>query len=862
MIEIDDQLRRRRAAAGLVCVLIAVLGVWLRSLSGEFVSDDKLSILRNPELTQLSNWPSVVGHPSGASLDAQTGQHQGGWHPLAGTLLLFTNVLGHNSPLWFHWVAVLLHIAATAAAFALALELTGASAVALLAALLFGVHPAHTQSVAWISALDDSLCACFVFLALRGWIRWRKAGSAGPPWTAGLLLLFALLSKEAALAVVPLALFYDLASTRKASPARAWLPFALAGLIWYAGRVAVFGELAAGFGHTATHFGVGAVRLAQLRIELFGGYTWLSLWPLDVQLLHPFHPTLSGSDPEFLRALACSAGLIAAIAWAWRRRATTLAFALAFLPLSVLPGLVRVGSLGTSPLSERELSFGLFGIVLALVWCVWRWLPRALALVCCLVIGTLYSLRSVERTAFWHDDLVLLRSQHAQTPQLPEPCWNLGRVLLESYRESGSFEDLAEATRVFWKGLDLIDRAQKGDGSIFATRNDHVQINLGVAWCLLYDGENSGDLDNGADKIFQQVVQRYPESDQALVGLASSQVQRGQLDEAENSLRAAIAKNERNVEAHKNLGIVLMSRGNLDGAQAELVRALELRPDHLEDLIWLARITLQQGKEEDARRWIDRARAAHPDSSAPLVVEALLATRHDQFDTALQLVDRALERNHDDGEALALKGKLHLRRGEKNSAQQALVRACELLPASFEVNYNMGALLLEHSTEEALPYLVRAYELRPPGKAADALREQLLRVPFSAARTPCELAQADLARGDLAAASEWAIKAQAIEPGNGDVHLVLGDIAQRRGAQEDAVRELEAARRLLPSSLEARYALAKLYIQATEKQKAIDALQELLKIFNRQGSTTPKDEALRRSAREMLEDLRNGAIPK
>lgn len=821
-------------------MLIAVLGVWLRSLSGEFVSDDKLWILRDPELTQ----------------------QQGAWHPLAGTLLLFTNVLGHNSPLAFHWLAVLLHVAATAAAFALALELAGSLAVALLAALLFGVHPAHTGSVAWISALDDSLCAGFVFLALRGWIRWRKAGSIGSPWLAGLWLLLALLSKEAALAVAPLALLYDLANGRKAGPARAWLPFALAGLLWYVGRAAVFGELGAGFGRTTTHFGVGSVRLAQLRIELLGGYTWLSLWPQDVQLLHPFHPTLSGSDPGFLRALACSAGLIAAIAWAWKRRATTLAFALAFLPIAVLPGLVRIGSLGTAPLSERELAFGLFGIVLALVWCLWRWLPHWLALACCLVVGTLYSMRSVERTAFWHDDLALFRSQHAQNPEMPEPCWNLGRVLLERYRASGSFEDLAEATRVFWQGLDLIHRAQRGDGSIFATRNDHIQINLGVAWCLLYDGENSGDLENGAEDVFQQVVQRYPESDQALVGLASAQVQRGQLDEAEKSLRSALTKNERNVEAHKNLGIVLMSRGNLDGAQTELARALELRPDHLEDLIWLARITLQQGKEEEARVWIDRARAAHPESSAPLVVEALLATRHKQFDTALQLVDRALERNHDDGEALALKGKLHLRRSEKNSAQQALVRACDLLPTSFEVHYNMGALMLEHSTEEALPYLVRAYELRTPGEAADALREQLLRVPFSASRTPCELAQADLARGDLAAANEWALKAQAIEPGNGDVHLVLGVIAERRGATEDAVRELEAARRLLPSSLEARYALAKLYIHVAEKSKAIDALQELLKIVNREGASTPKDEALRRSARELLEDLRTGTVPR
>jgi Flp pilus assembly protein TadD len=856
MIEIDDQLRRRRAAAGLFCVLLAVLGVWLRSLGGEFVYDDSLLIQRNPALTELSNWPSVVGRGMWSFLDAQDAQHLGYWRPLAGTVLLFTNVLGHNSPVVFHWVEIALHLAATAAAFALALELAGSLPVALLTALLFGLHPAHVESVAWISALNDPLFALFAFFALRSWIRWRKAGSEGAPWAAGLLLLLALCSKELAIAVVPLALFYDLATARKAGPLRAWIPFAAAGLLWYAGRVAVFGELGAGFGRTTTWFGVGPARLVQLRIELLGGYTWLGLWPVDLKLFHPFRPTLSGSDPQFLRALLCSAGLVAAIVWAWRKEARTLAFALAFLPVSILPALVRVESLGISPLAERYVYLGVFGFVFALVWSLWRWLPRALALGACLVIGTLYSLKSVERTPFWHDELTLFRTLRAQTPEVPEAHWGLGRVLLERYRTSNSTEDLAQATEAFFAGLDLLKRAKKGDGSIFATFNDHLQTNLGVAWCLLYEGENSGEADDGAYRAFQMVVQSFPDSDQALVGLASAQVQLGQLDQAEKSLRAALAKNERNAEAHHNLGLVLMSRANLDGARNELARALELRPEHLEDQVWIARITLQQGKEDEARSWIARARAAHPDSTAPLVVEATAAARREHFDEALKLVDQALLRNHDDGEALALKATLHLKRGEKNSARQALGRACELLPTNFEVNYNMGALVGETSPEEALPYLVRAYELRPPGALGDNLRKTLLDVHFRAARTPVDLAKADLARGDVAGASEWAAKAQAAEPGNGEVRLLAGDLAQRRGATAEAERELIEACKLLPASVEARLALAQLYIQANDNAKAIAALDQLLSIVKREGTGAIEDELMRRKARELLEMLR------
>jgi Flp pilus assembly protein TadD len=864
----DDTLQRRRAAAALACVLLAVLAAWLRSLSGEFVYDDQLLIVRNPAMAQLSSWPAVLGRGMWSFLDAQDAQQVGYWRPLTGLVQLFTNVLGHGSPLVFHWVSLLLHLAATGAAFALALELARSLPVALMAALLFGLHPVHVESVAWISALNDPLYGLFALLALRSWIRWRRAGSPGSPWRAGLLLLLALASKELALAVVPLVLLYDLVRERApGEPAgalggiasagmRAWLPFALAVLLWYACRVAVFGELSAGFARTTTWFGVGAGRLAQLRVELFGGFTWLSFWPVDLKLLHPFKPALSATDPQFLRALVCGAGLVAAFVWAWRARARTLAYALAFLPISVLPALVRLESLSISPLSERYLYVGVFGFVLALVWCLWRWLPRALAIALCLVIGALYSLRTVDRTAFWHDELTLFRTLRAQTPEVIEPCWGLGRVLLERYRVSGAPEDLREATESFFTGLHLLTRAQQGDGSIFATRSDAIQVNLGVGWCLLYQGESSGDTYNGAYQAFQDVVNTYRRSDQALVGLASAQIQRREYENAEKSLRQALALNERNAEAHHNLALVLLSRNSLDEACREFERALELRPAHLEDQIWLARISLQQGKEDQARAWIARARAAHPDSTGPLVVEATAAARRQQFDEALKLVDQALVRSPDDGEALALKGTLHLQRGEKNSAQQALLRACELLPTDFEVHYNMGALLLPTSIEEALPYLVRAYELRPPGPAGETLRATLAQLPFHAARVPCELAKADLARADVAGASAWVAKARTLEPQNGEVALLAGDLAQRRGDNAEAERELLEACKLLPASLEARYTLASVYVALNRGQDAERVLEELLAVSRRQGAGTPEEEFMRQRAREMLEELR------
>ncbi len=869
MSEPDDTLLlRRRAAAGLGCVLLIVLGVWLRSFWGEFVYDDNLLIRRNPVLSSFAHVPDVLGRGMWSFLDEGEAQHLGYWRPLAGLVMLATNVLGHGSAFVFHVVVVALHLVATAAVYALALELAGSVALALATALLFGLHPVHVESVAWISALNDPLFAAFSFFALTSWIRWRRAGSPGRPWGAGALLLAALLSKELALAIVPIVLLFDLVRERREGESAGrwggltsgglcvWLPFALAIGAWYLARVLVFGELGAGLGRTTTWFGVGPARLAQLRLELVGGYTWLGLWPVDLNLFHPFRPVLSGSDPQFVRALLCCAALAAGLWFAWKRGLRMLVFALGFLPLSILPALVRVESLGVSPLAERYLYLGVFGVVFAIAWLAWKLLPQALAIVLCLAIATGYSLRTVERIGFWHDEETMFRALVRESPDVPQGYWGLGRVLLERYRAQGAIEDLREAMDVFFQGLDLLQRAQRGDGSIFATRNDHVQTNLGVAWCLLYEAESSGNLSDSAPyDSFQQIARKYPQNEQAEVGLAAAALLQNRLPEAEKALREALAKNARNIEAHHNLGVVLLRRGDLDGAAQSFARALELRPGHLEDQLFLARIALLRGDEPTARQWLERARRAHPESTAPLVVEATLTAQKKDFDTAQKLVAQALDRNPDDGEGLALKAKLHLVRGEKNSARLALGRACELLPTNFEVNYNLGALLLESAPEQALPYLVRAYELRPPDQTGATLRSTLLKLQFRAAKTPCDLAAADLARNDVQGASEWAARAVAVEPESGFVHKLAGDLALHAGQLDVAEREFRTACKLMPDDLDARLTLARHLKQYGRPEEAVAVLRELVAIAQRKGLGKVEDELARRSALEMLDEL-------
>ena len=97
---------------------------------------------------------------------------------------LFVNYqLFGTNPLGWHLSAVLLHLLATLLAYRLVRALTGEALPAAMAALLFGLHPVHVESVAWISGVPESLMAS-ALLGSIPLLRQRPEQRGVLPWAA------------------------------------------------------------------------------------------------------------------------------------------------------------------------------------------------------------------------------------------------------------------------------------------------------------------------------------------------------------------------------------------------------------------------------------------------------------------------------------------------------------------------------------------------------------------------------------------------------------------------------------------------------------------------------------------------------
>ena len=861
-------------------MLVAALAVYFESFSNELLYDDKATVERNPLITSFAHIPAQFTSAMWDIVEPVERNRVGYWRPLMNVALTFAYELGGGTAKAFHVASFLLHCAATVAAFFLARRIARSTSIAACAALLFALHPVQVESVAWISSMNSMLFGLFSILAVERYLAWRDRGSTGMPWAAGMAFLLALLSKELAIAVVPAVIALDFVRARLSPPAPAQpsgmhpalaaaLPFGVVFLLYYAARALVFGSPFAGFDLVTTEYGFDAFRMALLRLELLGGSIALLAWPDPLVLFRPVRPDLLATDPAMVRVWI---GLFAAVGLsvlAWQKRAAVPLFALALVFAALVPHVLGVKSAGIFPLCERYLYFAVFGFALLAAWIVHRLLPGRVAVALVIVLGAVYGVRSRARAETWKDEATLFDTAIQATTDSPYVWWLYGRTELERYKPKatdptpGDIERLNKARAAFERALELANRAQHGDRSIFAVGSDFVQANVGYAWTLLYEAEIDGYNDFETPlRVLEMIVERYPREETGHTTLGVALQRLGRFDDAEKAFQAALAINPLFVETWQSLGIVRLRRGDLNGAVEAFEKALALRPEHPDYLVWLARAEAENGRPERALDLLRRAEERAPQSSAPLVWRATIFAQQGRFPEAIELARRALELDPDDGEAYLLKGRLHARADERAAAERAFVRATELLPQSFEAHYNAAALILpqkDYGPSRAMPFLVRAYQLRPPGDAGRALQQTLRQLDVAFADILWELASADAARNDAEAALDWIGRALAKQPDHGPSHFLKAFLLRQRGDVDGAIENWTLACKELPQSVPARISLANVLLEKGRDAEALKWLEEAHTLAAKEQGSSAEAQSAMTQLQKKIQEVREKA---
>lgn len=412
---------------------LVVVVCYANALTGDFQFDDYKVIVDNPGVHSWAAWGEQLGHGIRPLLKlSYTLNWTSGW-----------GVAG------FHAVNVLIHLCNVLLVFGLArafVRAQPASArlhpVPLLSALLFAVHPAHTEAVTYVCGRSSSLMALFYLAGLLAYARasgaaWQqKVGRYG---LTPLLFLAALGVKETAV-TFPFALLlweWCTGGTARSALQKQWPVWGgwlvAAGLFLFSDsylsqmqRSVEFNSLQ---GNAATQVSALVYLMRQWAMPL-----WLNIDP-DLPLLHDF----AGTGLKLLVLALALAGAGAC----WRSR-PWLIFALVWVLLQLVALYLFLPRLDIA--NDRQLYLADWPLFLALsaeMALVWTSRPvRIGALALVLALGGL----TVLRNPVYRDEITLWENTVVQSPDKARVHNNLGYAYHLSGRDT-------EARREFTRAL-------------------------------------------------------------------------------------------------------------------------------------------------------------------------------------------------------------------------------------------------------------------------------------------------------------------------------------------------------------------------------------------------------------------------
>ncbi len=206
-------------------IAVAALAVYANTLANAFAYDDVPVIHDDPRVHGLHHLAAIFGRPYWVSY----GRELGLYRPLTTLAFALQWTASGGAPWFFHAISIALHAGVCVLAFLLLERLAGrASGLAAGAgALLFAVHPVHTEAVANLVGQAELLAALGCLAALLVWTRRPERGAASVGTVAGVAAAYALalFAKESAIALPALLVAVDLAQKRIGFSRRALLGY-------------------------------------------------------------------------------------------------------------------------------------------------------------------------------------------------------------------------------------------------------------------------------------------------------------------------------------------------------------------------------------------------------------------------------------------------------------------------------------------------------------------------------------------------------------------------------------------------------------------------------------------------------------
>jgi Flp pilus assembly protein TadD len=531
---------------------------------------------------------------------AFTSTHAANWHPLAWlSHMMDVQFFGMNSGC-HHLTNVFFHIMNTLLLYFVFRKMTGDAWRSGAVAILFGIHPLHVETVAWIAERKDVLSTFFCFLAIWGYIRY-----VGMPTIRNYILVFisfglGLMAKPMIVTLPFLLLLLDywplgrfqqtdgLHSDRGLRTrifSLIWEKLPLLMLTTGFCVITFLVQKSGGALRSLTAYPF-HVRLANALVS-YAVYMKQTLWPFKLSVFYPYRSALGAGEilGAFLLIVFISVMVLRqivkrpwfAVGWFWY--------------LGILVPVIGLVQAGSQAMADRYTYVPLVGLFITIAWAVpdrfmeKRYNQVWTSTVSTIIILCFASIASIQ-AGYWKNSITLLKRAIEVTPDNYAPRNNLGMALERLGRIDEAIYFYQEALHInpnYTQALNNLGRAMEKQGKIVEAIQHYSKAlqmnpnlseahnNLGNA--LVKQGKYSD-----AVKHYSEALRLNPEYAQAYYNLGNARFYQGNYEEAVSAYEKALRIQPDYAEAYVNLGVTLAAQGKFDTAIVQFREALRIRP--------------------------------------------------------------------------------------------------------------------------------------------------------------------------------------------------------------------------------------------------------------------------------------------
>lgn len=516
-------------------VAAAAAAAFLFSLPGKLFWDSEVLILGNQYLRSASYLPQLWT----TSVMAGGGVASNFYRPVATTVLMLGWHIWGGHAFGYHLLNLGLHALNAALVYLVVERVAGDKKTALVAALLFAVHPVQSEQVNYPDHVEGLLAAAFGLGSVLAYLRGASSAAIAA------LYALAMLSKEEGVVFGPLLGLLWLDRSKAERDVKPLVPAALAAVAYIGLRATVLNFLpTGGLGAQQSAYAPLLGRVLAFPKALFG-YLKLVVLPVGLHFDRALPEPGSAVDLKVWGALAACAVLLGALC---RLSGRLGRLGVAWLLLALLPlwGLLPYNG----GFAEHFLYVPCVGLFLALAPLLARLQAPALA-----ALLLVYAGMDVHRSVLWQQPAKIYENTLEHNPGSFRAATNLG---VEYFRRG----DLGGAEMQYRRALSI-----KPDYAV-------AHNNLGALF------EAQGSLGGAVDE-YEQAVRADPAYILARTNLAAVLIDLGRVDQAIDVLNGALERDRFNDKVWKLLGVAFFRKGNIAQARAALQRGWELNPDEM-----------------------------------------------------------------------------------------------------------------------------------------------------------------------------------------------------------------------------------------------------------------------------------------